>query len=358
MKKHILVLAALIITLIGSANIAPPMAHISEVYFDTQNNWTLEIGFYGSIEDIEFIKISNSTGTALVTTLNLIAGNSQSGFDSLAIITNANLDSALFFTPLNDYIKVETRVWNYEPFDILHFGEHPNSIVQCIEQGESICQLSRMLNDYYVLSWCINSLPSLGFLNDTTGSLATFAGIVKDQAGNPVTEGHINLAWQGSYQRLRIQADGSLNERIFARDYLIDTIWYKPDLSVAYETYAIDPISVCLKPNDLHNQNIVLSSPVGISEIKKDTETKIVASPNPFSNEISFYYSFNTEDNNSADDLKLSIFTLSGKKVDELDLHSYQDRVVWKAGIAPSGILFYHFTNSKQILAKGKLVKI
>ncbi len=362
MKRLALVLLIAFFTQAASANIAPPMAQIHEITFDSLNNWTIELGFYYITEDMGWLTISSSSGSSTITNYTLIVGNPYEPGDSIAVITNANLNGPLTIDPANDLITISTHVWGNTYNDYLAIGSHQESIVQCMNPGESIALNRITLNDRNCRSYCIDKSPTIGYNNDTIEAMGSFSGNIIGLDGNPTSGVYIEVPHLVGdpigYQRIMINSDGGFNERLFARNYDIDTIIIV-GVGLSYAYYVIEPISFCLRPMETIDQNVILTEILAVSEPEAKDKKRVVASPNPFNNEVSFYFDFTAQQLQSNTKLTLTIFSLKGELIDAIEVPASQNKIIWHANDkTPSGILFYHFSANNKVIANGKLVKI
>jgi len=147
MKKIWLFVILSLFALNTFANLYIPRAHISELYIDNLGNWTLEIGFYeldylmgGDFVDSIFIE--TSSGRAKIISYSLFAGEGD-GFDSLAVITIANLSAPLSINPDGDFVKIRSYgiYMSDDLAESFSFGDYPWSMLSCIHHGESITRI-------------------------------------------------------------------------------------------------------------------------------------------------------------------------------------------------------------------------
>ena len=147
MKKIWLFVILSLFALNTFANLYIPRAHISELYIDNLGNWTLEIGFYeldylmgGDFVDSIFIE--TSSGRAKIISYSLFAGEGD-GFDSLAVITVANLSAPLSINQDGDFVKIRSYgiYMSDDLAESFSFGDYPWSMLSCIHHGESITRI-------------------------------------------------------------------------------------------------------------------------------------------------------------------------------------------------------------------------
>lgn len=360
MKRYLLLLCSMALVSITMGNIATPRAHISEIYIDSVGNWTIELGFYYEfgLNEIDSIRIETSTGSSKLMNYTLLPAGGYPNFDSISVITNLNLDAPISINPLYDYIKIISYTWGDEPFDYVAIGNYPGSMLDCTKSGESIIYLSYIQSAGYTGSFCIDKTPSIGFVNDTTDALGNFSGMIYNLNGDVFTEGWFPVPYVHN-TTIHINPDGSFSERIFSRRYVFDTIIIRfPPWPYTKETYTIEPIDFCLRPDSLHYQDIITTSLVtGIDEKEIDFENVVVISPNPFTDKVIFY--FNLGVHYPSDEVNLLIFSQDGKKLQHQKLFVNQKRYEWITEESiPSGVLMYQLNKNNQTIKSGKLIKL
>ena len=359
MNRLLLILATSFIVTGAVCNIAPPKAFISEIYFGSSGNWTLELGFYSYFySGIDSIIIESSGGSSKITNCALVSGGGYPCFDSVAVITNANLFVPVPVNPLADYIKVTSYVSGYETCDYVAFGNYPGSFLDCRQTGESVAYAAYDPGGAMTRSFCIDRSPTIGYANDTTGVLSNFTGKVYNLSGNVFTQGFFSLPPLDN-TTIHIQPDGSFFERVFARRYTFDTITiYFPPWPYAHQTYVIDPVDFCLRPDTFHTQDIIAKSIVTSGEKHEtDQENAVVVSTNPFTDRVTFF--FNIPGLGLPDDVEFAIYGQDGRQLKQLRLAMNQKKWEWVPGEhIPAGLLLFQLSKNGQVIKSGKLLKV
>lgn len=348
MKKIIFVLFLSISAIYSSGNIAAPQAYISEILVDSTGNWTIEMGFFEwDYSEIDSIRLVTSSGSSLLTYYTFIPSGGGL-FDSLSVITIANLANPVSINPGGDFVKLISYAYGDEPFDKVAFGNYPGSFLDCIRDGESVINVMGQ--------YCMDISPTIGSGNDTTGAMGNFSGVAYNLLGNPFTEGLIFIQGIPGIT-IHLNPDGSFLERIYSRRYNFDTIlYYHPPEPMDY--YTTELVDFCLRPDSSHYHNIITTSLViGIEEKDEDDENAVVISPNPFSDKVVFY--FNLKNEFSSGELNLSIYDLNGREVHQVSLFGDQKRYEWVlASSISSGTYIYRLEKEKQLIKTGKLVRL
>jgi hypothetical protein len=359
MKRFLLLLATSVIVTASIGNIAPPNANISEIYFAAGGAWSLELGFYSYYyNEFDSIIIESSEGSSIINHCTLIPGGGWPNFDSITVITNANLLVPVSINPLGDYIKVTSYIFGYGTNDYVAFGTYPGSFLDCKQSGESLTYVAYSPGPALTSSFCVDKSPTIGSANDSTGVLSNFSGKVYDTTGNVFTQGFFQLPPLCN-TTINIQPDGSFDERVFARRYTFDTITiYFPPWPYTHLSYVIQPVDFCLRPDTLHTQDIIAKRLVTSTEKREPgQENVVVVSPNPFTNKVTFY--FNIADQHNSDDMEFSIYRQDGRQLKQVRLLVNQKKWEWIPGEnIPSGLLLFQLNNNGRVIKSGKLIKL
>ncbi len=334
------------------ANIIMPRAWISEIFVEGPGNWSIELGFHEyEHEDVDSIRLVTSSGNSVVTYYSLIwPGYGESEFDSIAVITNENLGNPLTINLAGDFVRVISYVWGSETYDYVVFGEYPGSFLNCIHEGESVC-------DVWHQGFCIDNIPNIGAGDDGFGHLSNFSGMVYDLSGNPVNSGMIHLPGPWG-TNLYTDEGGMFDDIVFSHRYAYDTVelWIPPWPYTRYE-YTVEPFDFCVRPDSSHYQDIIFTSLVlGTDTSEKFEENIVTIAPNPFSNLVVFY--FNIKENND-DDLTFNIYSLDGRNIAQFSILPGQTRLEWiPSALTPSGTYIYRLDKQNKTLKTGKFVKL
>jgi hypothetical protein len=146
------------------ANVLPSFA-INELYFDSEDNWYIELWCVIPEEKFEgyYLKSKSDTSSFL----------SGLEFDSagLLLFDNSSMTEPVYIDKNEDRLAVAGAK--------LYFG--PGEKYKAPEVEQSLCRDYPGLGEYY-----LDNSPSLGFRNDTLDACCTFYGYVKDSLGNTI----------------------------------------------------------------------------------------------------------------------------------------------------------------------------
>jgi hypothetical protein len=347
--KKIILLALLIVCISGiRANIAAPQAFISEILVDSTGNWTIEMGFYDWPEDIDSIWLVTSSGGSLVTYYTVISAETGC-FDSLSVITSSNLANPVSINPEGDFVKLISYAWGDDLYDIVSFGDYPGSYLDCIRNGESVIWSLQM-------AFCIDSSPTIGLGNDSEGYRGYFSGIIYDLSGNPITTGFVSIVCNANLTFFP-DDQGNFNEYIASRRFTFDTVQHHmPPWPWTVQTYTIEPVDFCLRPDSTYSQDIITTSLViGIDDKEVIDENIVTIAPNPFSDKVDFYFNIKNQDR----EFIFSIYSLDGKKILKLNMDEDQKKLQWHpSDEIPPGTYIYRLENENKSLKTGKFVRL
>jgi hypothetical protein len=348
----------------ASGNVAAPRAHISEIFFNSPGNWMIEIGFYEyELFLMDSLRVFSSSGSSLVSFMSTLPGGGSPGFDSLSLISDTNLVSPIVINENGDIIKlVYYYLGGNASYDSVIFGNYPNSMLNCIQTGESIAYLLGFTQGNMCTNcFCIDKTPTPGTVTDTNGTMGTFTGNVYDPNGNLLSQGYFLLTDEYGVHIfvVNINPDGSFSERICSRRYMLDTITIIiPSWPYTHETYTIQPIDFCLRPDSSHYEDIITIDLIqGIEQPEEDFGNAVIASPNPFTEHVTFY--FNLKGTRSSDDISLEIFSQDGKSLERFHVPVGQNKIEWiPQQIISPGVLVYRLIRNGHVLKTAKIVKL
>ena len=347
-KTFIILFALLLIQFSMRGNGGPPFAYMSEFKIDPSGTWTLELGVYYPFA-IDSIWISSSSSGSMVAEYTMIPPD-----EFLTVIGNENLVSPVTFDPQGDYIIVKSWGSGYWYVDSLAYGNYPGAIFSCINNGESFIT-SHLY--YYGSCWdySIDSSPTLGLENDTTGAVAYMSGTVYAPDGSKLYEGYFDFVI--NLLEIEIATNGSYYRPVFARDYYCDQIRVYTDWPYDYIDYYIEPIAFCARPGVHYEIDFITTGYVNIDDPEKETETQVIVSPNPFVSNIDFYWdkvAFRGHSN-----VQLYIYNPQGHLVLQFRLDPETQHFRWSAGSHdPSGMYIYQIKDEEGFITSGKIIKI
>ena len=358
MKRKLLLLISFLLFSYVKGDMIPPQAYISELHFNSPYSWELEMGFnYADLDnEIDSIQILSSSDIASIniSSIKTIKGPDWLDFFYIAVISDTNLSKPLSINPDGDLVKLITYSWGESHSDKVVFGNYTGSYLQCFDLTKSISYL-----EYNVNSFCINSVPSIGLPNDTTGSLGTFSGKIYDLSGDTITNANLYIP-ELSNNFIKIDLNGSFNIRTLAMNYNFDKIKvYFPNTVI--KTYKVEPFDFCLEPESAYHHNIVTTSLVSVIsgiEVPESDFSNVTVFPNPFKTQTSFYFNLKNEKYLHLKEINLLIFSAEGKKWADIKIPSTLSKYDWlPKQTIPSGVLMYNLQTDNKIIARGKFIK-
>jgi hypothetical protein len=348
MKKTIFFLITLLIPInfLFSNPIALPQAFISELKFEGNNKWLLEISFRFSTSYLR-----SQFDSMCVATSN---GFSRLRLDNIKDSTNLFvISSDSLYTPLSmnmdgDNIKLYSFISSPihdRLIDSLKFGNYLGSTIDSLPMGYSITRLS----------WGIfvkDKNPTIGLPNDTIGTCGTLRGNLFDKNGTRVTRGNFILD-----NSLVFTDDSMFTTRIFARYFIKYFIWELP----SGEYHLIDTLYINMDPDSLLEKNIhFIDYVVGVEKgnMNKIDKLEIVNYPNPFNSSTNF--AITIPFSQKYKQKQINIYNVLGQKINSIAL-SNQSSVQWNGKdyggkAAATGIYYYRLVLDNRIYKSGSMI--
>ncbi len=296
-KTKFIVTLILLLPILSFSNPIIIYPVISEVYFDENNNWQIEIINYSNFGN-DTILIESLSG--IVKVIPFIADEFQ-----FYVITSDSLLNPLSINKNYDFIKVHFQ--NYSVIDSVSLGDYPNSNIHNLQQGYSIARYRLNYDSDYSEQFYKCSSPTMGYWYEEINMKGYILGNIFDN-NQLLTSGEIYF---DDYS-LTIHNDG-IHGNVFSRTY--ETIKYNSQLlNVAYFT---------IEPSETLNHDIYFTS-VSVNEIEKDN-TVFSIFPNPARKDFKFYYKteFILSDN-----LFIEIRNIQGKLIDKIKLEIAKESFV------------------------------
>ena len=223
-NKKILLLLIFIspVTLLWSNGVPSTRAHLEEIHWDSQGNWTLEIFFHNIRSTDDTIIITTSTDTARFRVYTSYSGD-------YFILTENYLTKPLDIFKSGDAICLfvpdpEFPIYWEQVSDILDYGDYPESTVVAPHGNQSIVDLGSIVRwiggiNYEVIKFIVkDSSPSIGFHRDP--ARGTFKGRLLDQSLEPIPFLQIEYDRGHGLQQIWTDSSGYFEDStMYAKDY-------------------------------------------------------------------------------------------------------------------------------------------
>ena len=332
MKSIKLLFILLILSSKVWSNIAPPQAHISEIYINSLNAWSLELGFYyPDISQIDSIIIETESGSAKLTNYSLIDVSfiDESPFYYLSVISNNNLNGILEINRENDFVIIHSYIGTTSNDDYLAFGLHEHSNFLIFPEGHSLSRIDTYSNDnYHDYSgyFSLDNTPSLGEINLVEGVSGIVSGYLYDIDHNPMP----NTEIMGYVGYVSTDENGYYNESVLSRSYFFDTItiW-----TGQYDIYIYETDTVSVFPDSTHIKDLILISyPNSIIEPDDELNDHAIITnfPNPCTDITTFFISI--PDHVSFKSANLEIYNNIGQTVFSYQLRENKTKITLPSG--------------------------
>lgn len=282
MKKSALILlfSIAVFSAYGNPQVPNRNVLVSELSFDTNGKWTLEIQFKGEyFSDVFFFEhfISCKAGTSAIKTLH--PASALPG--GIYILTSDSLITPLTIDPEGDSISVFPEYYSYPIMDDMVFGKLKDAATRAPRPGESIALLSN--------SYCIDSSPTLGSANDSTGMCSTISGKIIDTFN--FLPQNVWLSGE-AISKFKPSSDGSYSTRIFSGNRRIDKLYYF-ETTAGFSPYyyvKISPADIVVEPDTIVNSDFLITELIDALQQQTNADfQQLRIFPNPVKNRIVSY---------------------------------------------------------------------
>jgi hypothetical protein len=282
MKKLLLTINTLLIITILRANPIPmPSVVLSELYFDTNGEWVIELQYSNTYQDlmpIDSIWIKSNSGTSKIKRFNI------NGSEGIIVIRNDSLISNLIINPQTDSIKISYTLESYTQSNKPIIYGYLNASISSPRNDQSIAGVYPYFDLY-----CLDKSPTIGVINDTIGMCGMLKGQIFDKndkllKGLPINTFEMVIEKYISDVPIFISSDGSYYSNLYALNVNVKELFYRYGDNQGYFV-SINPMNITMQPDSSVNINIHIldSLMVGINDINSSVESIIKLFPNPLS---------------------------------------------------------------------------
>ncbi|MCL5031368.1 MAG: T9SS type A sorting domain-containing protein [Bacteroidetes bacterium] len=368
MKKYILLLALSlgVQSFLWSNPIdGTPFTKFSELVFDNNNNWTMEIlfspGGYGSKTDSIVIVVSN------------ISAKLKANYPSWAqvgIITADSLTVPLVINRSGDKILIYTYSYGQAVrMDSVIFGNYPYATIGAPINGYSIIRNSWRYSSNYITITCLTNKPSLGVVNDTTGLTSILTGNMYDANNNLVTKLKVFPSAPSYFvleTPITIDSNGTYSTKIFPITFSPQTLtvrladfggWIDYQNIESFELKDIHPDTVVIHDIHLMDNRYVVTS-VDKEIYNTNDELALINYPNPFNLSTNFFIKLPNKMKGKPGNI--NIYSVNGQLIRTIQV-SGSATILWDSKdmngrIMPSGVYYYRLVIDKQVMKNGSMI--
>jgi hypothetical protein len=353
-----------------------PITKFSELFFDNNNNWAMQIYFpfgyqtissgMGGFDSVIFI-VSNTTSK-----LNISYPNGT----RVGVITSDSLTTPLVINREGDKVVICTYShYNSSTLirqDAIMFGNYPGATVGAPDSGYSIFRYSELLlsNNYCTVDF-LTKKTFPGIVYDTSGSAGTLEGHFYDKE-NRLINGY-NFPDGTNYILLEAEvswhSDGSYNTPIF------NTIYQPGFISVRLEDFEAFNTTVRIDTFELKNihpdtivyQDIHLTDTclyctlvdaVKNKVLPQNNELTLINYPNPFNPSTNFYIKIPNAMSGKKENI--TIYNVKGQLIRILPVNG-SSTIQWdsrdmKGRIMSSGVYYYRLVIDNNVMKNGSMI--
>ena len=222
-----------------------PSVQISELVFDEQHAWTLELEFFDGSNNtkIDSMYLSGSQGKFM-----LPASLIPAGTGGMTVLHGSEITPDPGISYDGDSLILGYFFQLDERKDVLIFGKVPGAVISPPRIGQSLARMTRFV-------FVRDASPTLGKANDTAGACATMRGRVVDAQGRPVELVRFELDFP-----FVTETDGTYSTRLLARPGRWQQILYHH--GPAFSFCQIQTLQYDLAPDTSIDRDIHLLGPL------------------------------------------------------------------------------------------------
>jgi hypothetical protein len=214
MKIFILLLLFQLLLSMTFANpVTESQAYISELYFDENDNWTIEIYFYYLNPEYNDFRFYTSSGSA---DISIYGGE-------IVLITAAYLSTPLTINRDGDFVYLTQFDDMFPLCGTIVFGNYSGSEVLPPIIGESLVNVVIEDNGYFSTNeyWLVkDASPSLGYINEPVKE--SFSGYLVDNSGAAISFLEIDYGAIGDLSEIWTDENGYFeNDSMYCKNYTI-----------------------------------------------------------------------------------------------------------------------------------------
>jgi hypothetical protein len=349
-----------------------PITVFSELVFDDNNDWTMEIsspfsyeGYYLDslvLPDSVILKVSNREAKLKMTYINEF---------SLSVITSDSLSVPLTINRDGDTIEFYTYsslYGNQVRTDGLIFGNLPGASVGQPVSGYSIMRSTWKVHENSITVICLTKTSSLGTVNNIQEFSGTLEGYIYDMNDQPVTRLLQTYYYFVLHTPITLNSDGTYLTQIFRRfpteqvghltvkEYNFEG-WNGSVNIEPFELHDIQPDTVMIQDIHLKNNDYVDTAVENNHSPRNNTLT-LINYPNPFNTSTNFFVQLPDGMKRKAGDI--SIYNMRGELIITIPFKNGAS-VRWdgkdrNGNVMPSGIFYYQLTIEQQRMKTGSMI--
>ena len=328
------------------ANPIPEGPYITEIYFD-ETGWSIELFSMITDGNLDNCKISSNAGEAY-----FLSGISFPQ-DTYLVVTQDDLQTPLVIDEQGDYVTSY-----YDEFEVswCTFGSLQTMVLAPTE-GQSLIPISFSSNGIMTtdVSFCKDSSPTLGGINNNGGTHGIFCGYVFDSLMNPVYNVQIeHFPYNYNSPDAVTNENGYFEKEMYAMNFYCD---------INLAALASMDSTVSIEPDSVNYFEFVFENyVVGVVEpevVIPNHDYHLSNHPNPFNPSTNISFSVTQ----TSSFVTVEIYNSKGQKIDELSIHNGQSvsaglksSITWEADNFPSGVYLYKLIVDGKEAASNKML--
>lgn len=345
-----------------------PIAKISELSFDSNNKWKIELYFpyqyKAQTYDSIVIKVTDNSARLKINYKDsvriwVITADSLSA----PLPINRNGDKITVYT--YSHIMIGDQSSGIVRQDELVFGNYAGATVGAPATGYSIFRVFMRINRNSLILDCVTDKSSFGSVNDTVGLGATLKGKIYDMNNKPVTALKANHYFVMNMP-LTINPDGSYTTRVFPVSMKYSKLTAKEvDFEGWKEAVEIEPFelkawssdTVIIQDIHLKGTSSVLTGVKNTPHPESD-ELTLINYPNPFNMSTNFLVKIPEGLKGKAGEI--NIYNVNGQLIKRIVLKegvtASWDGTDLRGNTMSSGIYYYQLNLDTRLMKSGSMI--
>ena len=310
-----------------------PSMWFSELYFDGEDHWQIEIQYADLDPDnftIESVWLYSMTDSVEIP----FSGSAPGGY---YLVVESDLSGSMDINPEGDTLRLKYTlgIWgDSETYtDEFRYGNVEGASIAAPEEDQSLVCM---------FGWSKDSSPTLGYANDTAGVMGTLTGLVYDV--NDVLVENQTLALLYPFTT---GGTGEYHARVPSRNLEYS---YIRQVFPSTHYVSMEPVSLVMEPDSVVIRNIYLTDTLWLG-LSPETNRSVDCYPNPLGKGETLKFNLNLPCNSSA--LRVELYTESGVLVMTEAVH---EKTFTMNPPVEKGVYLVVIRNDQTVFRKSKLV--
>ncbi len=323
---------------------------ISELFFDENNDYTIELvfPFYlpDDIMDIDSICLYSSTQS-----ITMVFNTNIESTNGIAIITKDSLPSEFLLNKNGDQLIVEVFYTIDDEVSslqkVLLFGNYEGSVVSNISATQSIVSMGVSYGESENYVYSKDNTPTLGNHNDTAGVCGYLTGKVYKLNGDVAANTSFFLDFP-----FTADAQGNYKASICSREYKNSTIHYGSDIWLC-KFSSFTPFNNNIEPEESYEFDIqLLDTLTSINEKPSKLNSTVMVYPNPATESLTI----RSKEFKKYKNINILLLDVKGQEVANYLKTSEKEITIKLGKNITAGIYILNISGKNQLIYSQKIV--